>query len=541
AAVVALSYSQVIRAYPNGGGAYVVAKENLGLLPGLVAGASLIVDYVLLVAVSIAAGVAAITSAVPELYDHRVILAVAAAGGLTLANLRGIRESASIFALPTYFFVVAFGALLVTGLIRLALGHDLTADTPPDVIEPGSQAITLFLVLRAFSSGSAALTGIEAVSNGVPAMRPPEPRNAVIVLFWMILILSSFFLGTTVLAHQIHVVPSETKTVIAQIAETVFGKTPLFYAVQIGTMFILVLAANTSFAGLPSLASVMARDRVLPRQFAFRGDRLAFSNGIMVLGAASALLLILFQAETHSLIPLYAVGVFVGFTLAQAGLVLHWRRDPSPAAKWSLAINAAGAAATGVVTVIVAATKFVDGAWITIAMMAALTASFVIIHRHYRRVHEQLEVGAAPTLSAPLRDERGPVRPVLVPVDELNQAVVRTLDYARSISTNVTAIHVTDEVEEGEALREAWERVVPEVPLVIIESPYRSLIAPMLAYIDAVDRLDPGAYITVVVPEFVPARFWQGFLHNQSAVRLKRALLRRPNTVLIDIPYHLEA
>ena len=543
-ALVALSYSQVIRGYPNGGGAYVVAKENLGLLPGLIAGASLIADYVLLVAVSVAAGVAAITSAVPELYDDRVIIAVGFVLLLTLMNLRGIRESASFFALPTYFFVVMFALLLVTGFVRLALGHDLAADLPDNPIEPGTHAVTLFLILRAFSSGSAALTGIEAVSNGVPSLKPPESRNANIVLLWMVIILGSFFVGTTVLAHQLDIVPSETETVVSQIAESVFGITPFFYAVQLATMLILVLAANTSFAGLPSLASVMAKDRVLPRQFAFRGDRLAFSNGIIVLGLASIGLLIVFRADTHALIPLYAVGVFVGFTLAQAGLVRHWQRESTGTARLSLAINAVGAVITAVVTIIVAGTKFIDGAWITIIGIGLLTFFFSRIYQHYRHVAEQLEVPETieplpPT--APAAEQRGVERPVVVPVEEVNQAVLHTLDYARTVSNNVTAVHISDDVQKGEALRERWDSVIPDVPLVIIESPYRSFLAPMLAYIDAVDRADPGAYITVVLPEFVPAHFWEGLLHNQSAVGLKRALLHRPNTILIDVPYQLQA
>lgn len=540
--VVALSYSQVIRGYPSGGGSYAVAKANLGTLPGLVAGASLVVDYTLTVAVSTAAGVAAIISAVPELHDERILLAVLFVGGLTLANLRGLRESGTLFSIPTYFFMMSFAALIITGLVRLVLGHELSAGTPDKVIEPGSQALGLFLILRAFSSGSAALTGIEAVSTGVPSFKPPEARNANITLAWMAAILTFFFIGLTVLAHQLDVTPSETKTVVAQVAQGVFGETPLFYMVQVATTLILILAANTSFVALPTLASVMARDRFVPRQFAFRGDRLAFSHGIIVLGLASIALLVVFGAETHRLIPLYAVGVFTGFTLSQAGMVLHWRGDPSPGARLSLLVNAVGMVATGVVTVIIASTKFVDGAWITLGAIALLTLVFTRIHRHYGRVADQLEVRepppAAPAYVVPEGRDRS--RAVVMPVDELNQAVLHTLEFARTISNNITAVHITDEVEEGEALRKQWEEAVPDAPIVIIESPYRSFLAPMLTYIDAIDRVDPGAYITVVLPEFIPAHFWEGLLHNQSAIRLKRALLRRPNTVLINVPYHLK-
>jgi len=539
--VVAVSYSQVIRGYPNGGGSYAVAKDNLGQTAGLLAGASLVVDYSLTVAVSTAAGVAAIISAAPELHDYRIELAAGAVVAITLANLRGIRESGTVFAIPAYFFILSITALILVGAIRLALGHDLHVAMPEEAIEPGLHGVTLFLILRAFSSGAAALTGIEAVSNGVPSFKAPEARNASITLFWMAGILTFFFIGLTVLAHQLDVLPAENKTVVAQVAQGVFGKTPLFYIVQATTTMILLLAANTSFAGLPSLASVMANDRFLPRQFMFRGDRLAFSNGIMVLGLASIGLLVVFGAETHRLIPLYAVGVFTGFTLSQAGMVIYWRRRSGRAARASLLVNAVGAVATGVVTVIIAATKFVDGAWLTIGAIAFFAVFFLAINRHYRGVAGQLDVTAEPLPSQPpaSSDTRGRARPVVVPVDELNQAVLRTLDYARTISDNVTAVHITDDFEDGERLRERWDELVADTPIVIIESPYRSFLAPMLVYIDTVDRIDPGAYITVVLPEFVPAHFWQGLLHNQSAARLKRALLRRPNTIVIDVPYHL--
>ena len=543
--IVALSYSQVIRGYPNGGGSYAVAKANLGTTPALIAGASLVVDYVLTVAVSTAAGVAAIISAVPELEHLRIELAVGAVVVLTLANLRGIRESGTLFAIPAYFFVISLTALIVTGFVRLALGHDLSAGTPDEVLEPGTQALGLFLILRAFSSGAAALTGIEAISNGVPAFKPPEARNANITLGWMAAILTFFFLGLTMLAYNLDATPSESMTIVAQVGEGVFGRNVLFYSVQIATTLILLLAANTSFAGLPSLGSVMARDRFLPRQFSFRGDRLAFSNGIIVLGLASMGLLVVFQAETHRLIPLYAVGVFTGFTLSQTGMVRHWLREGTGGARFSLVLNAIGAVATAVVTVIITTTKFIDGAWITIAAITVLAFFFSRIHAHYQHVQRQLEVKEP--LPKPTEAPAPPSRPearrgklVLVPVDDVNQAVLRTVEFARSISDNVTAVHVTDDIDEAEELRARWDVIVADTPIVIIESPYRSFLAPMLSYIDAMDQIDPEAYITIVLPEFVPAHFWEGILHNQSAVRLKKALLRRPNTVLIDVPYHLQ-
>jgi amino acid transporter len=537
-AIVATSYRQTIRAYPSGGGAYLVAKENLGTLPGLVAGASLLLDYTLTVAVSVAAGVAAVTSAAPALYDERVLLGVVFIGLLTLGNLRGIRESGTMFAIPTYIFIASFASMLMVGLVRVALDSDLQAAPPPNAIAAGTQGLGLFLILRAFSSGSAALTGIEAISNGVPNFKPPESKNAATVLVWMAAILTVFFVGLTVLAHQLDVTPSETKTVVAQVAETVFGKTPLFYIALAATAMILVLAANTAFNGLPVLASVMARDRFLPRQFTFRGDRLALSYGIAALGAASAGLLIVFGGETHRLIPLYAVGVFTGFTLSQLGMVLHWRRTGEKGRTRALIINGVGAVATGVVVVIIASTKLISGAWITLLGIGILIYLLIAIRRHYDRVSEQLEV-IAPSIAAPAEPRERRTQPVLVPVDEVNKAVRRTVEYACTVSDNVTALHVADSVEEAEELRQLWEEAIPEVPIVVIESPYRSFIAPILAYIDALDRSYPGETITVMLPELVPNYFWQRILHNQSAIPLKRALLSRPDTVVIGIPYRL--
>ncbi len=538
-AIVATSYRQTVRAYPSGGGAYLVAKENLGTLPGLVAGASLLVDYTLTVAVSVAAGVAAITSAVPAAHDERVIMGVAFIGVLTLGNLRGIRESGTIFAIPAYIFIASFASMLVVGLVRVLLDGDLQAGAPPNAIAAGTQGMGLFIILRAFSSGSAALTGIEAVSNGVPNFKPPESKNAAIVLVWMAAILAAFFVGLTVLAHQLDVTPSETKTVVAQVAETVFGKTPLFYIVQAATGMILVLAANTSFNGLPVLASVMARDRFLPRQFTFRGDRLALSYGVVGLGTASAVILVIFRGETHRLIPLYAVGVFTGFTLSQLGMVLHWRKTQERGWPRALVVNGVGAVATGVVAVIIAATKLVSGAWITLLGIGFLTWLLAAIRRHYDRVNEQLEV-TTPAKAPPAQPGApGPKEAVLVPIDEVNEAVRRTVEYARTTSENVTALHVSDSAEEAEEMRQRWHETIPDVPLVIIESPYRSFIAPILAYIDALDRSHPGSVITVALPELVPRHFWQSILHNQSAIPLKRALLSRPNTVVVGIPYRL--
>lgn len=532
--IVATSYRQTIRAYPNGGGAYKVAMDNLGVMPGLIAGASLVVDYTLTVAVSTAAGVAAITSAIPELHDERVILAVVFVTLLTIGNLRGLRESGTIFAIPTYFFLVTFSVMIVVGLARVVLG-DIQASPHADTITPGTESITLFLILRAFSSGATALTGVEAISNGVPAFKDPAPKNAATTLAWMAAILAALFVGLTILAYQIEIYPSDTKTVVAQIADAVFSGGPMFYIVQVATALILVLAANTSFAGLPALASVMARDRWVPRIFAFRGDRLGYSNGIMVLAAASMLLLIAYGANTHKLIPLYAVGVFVGFTLSQSGMVIHWRASREAGWRRAMIINGVGAVATGIVAMIIAATKFTHGAWLTIIAIALLALIFYQIGRHYRRVQQQLSLEDDVTMSVYGRLGQ----PVLMPIDELNRATARAVAYARSISNNVTAIHVTDDLEDAEALRRRWEQMVPDVPLIVVESEYRSLLGPVLSYVDALDRADPEETVTVILPEYRSQWPWQGMLHNQSSQRLKKALLDRPRTVVIEVPYHL--
>jgi amino acid transporter len=539
--IVTLSYRQTIRAYPNGGGAYIVSRENLGDVAALTAASALSVDYILTVAVSVAAGIFAITSAFPELHPYRVELSIAVIAFVTLANIRGIRESSTIFAVPTYAFILAFATLLVGGFVRIILDPGLRAAIPDSAVPAGSAALGPFLLLRAFASGSAALTGTEAISNGIPAFKKPESQNAATTLMWMALILGTFFIGLTVLAHQLGVHHADQISVPAQVAKTVFGRGPIFYVIQAATALILLLAANTSYADFPRLASILAKDKFLPHQFTFRGDRLSFSHGIFVLGLAATALLIIFDADVDRLIPLYAFGVFVSFTLSQSGMVVHWLRLREPGWKSSIIMNAVGAAATFVVALIIGGTKFLNGAWISMCIMVLLAVAFAAIYRHYQSVAEKLEVEppVEPLPAPAVTSERGRGRAILMPVDAVNRAVLHTLDFARSLSGNVTAVHITDELEEGEALRERWDRTVPDTPIVIIESPYRSFVAPMLTYIDMIDRADPGAYVTVVLPEFVPAHVWQGWLHNQSAGRLKRALRSRPNTVVINVPYHL--
>lgn len=537
--VVAFSYRQTVRAYPSGGGSYTVARENLGTFPGLTAAAALMIDYVLTVAVSTSAGIAAVTSTAPGLYNERVELALIAVWVIVIGNLRGIRESGKIFAIPTYLFIFTFAAMIVTGFIRYALGVEAPPPPSSEAVAATTGSLGLFLVLRAFSSGCSALTGLEAIANGVPAFKAPESKNAAITIGWMAAVLASFFLGLTLLTHLLHVQPAAQVTVISQVGKTAFGGTPPYYVLQAATMLILIMASNTSFADFPWLASVMARDGFLPRHMMFRGDRLAFSAGILLLGVLASGLLVLFKADTHRLIPLYAVGVFLSFTLSQSGMVVHWLRSQERGRRRSMIINGVGAVGTAVVVAVAASTKFTHGAWIVLLAIPILVAMCVQIYRHYRRVNEQLEIREGDFTVLQGMPTNGSSQTVIVPVEGLDRAVLRTIEYARTLSQNVTAVHITDDLKEAETLRAEWEEEIPDVPIVIVESPYRALIAPFLAYVDAVDRANPQGRMTVVLPEFVPAHFWQNLLHNQPAARLRRALLRRPNTAVVNVLYHL--
>jgi amino acid transporter len=536
-AVVTFSYRQTIRAYPSGGGAYIVARDNLGDIAGLTAAAGLSVGYILTVAVSIAAGVFAVVSAFPELNDVKVPIAAAAVAVITLLNLRGIRESGTIFAIPTYGFILAFGAMIVVGFIRIIVDPDLKAEPLDSWEETGTTAFAWFIILRAFASGSAALTGVEAISNGIPAFQKPEPRNAATTLTSMALILGTLFLCITILANQFDIQHSTEVSTPAQIAKTVFGDTAIFYLIQTFTALILFLAANTAYADFPRLGSILARDRFLPHQFLFRGDRLAFSNGIIVLGLASVALLVIFNASVNSLIPLYAFGVFLSFTLSQSGMIIHWLRLRETGWKPSIVINGVGAVTTGIVAIIVGSTNFVAGAWISMVMILVVALLLWSVYRHYMGVERQLKVPDDALFG--FGPEARHRQAVLVPVDEINHAVLRTVDYARSISPNVTALHVTDDLEAGQELRQRWNDRVMDIEMVLINSPYRSFVRPVLSYVDALDKADPGQYVTVVLPEFRTPWPWQRFLHNQSARRLKNALMERPNTVIVEVPYHL--
>ena len=531
-AIVVFSYRQTIHAYPSGGGAYIVAKENLGTRPSLVAAASLLIDYVLTVAVSVAAGVAALTSAFPAWAPYRVEIALGFVGVLTLGNLRGVRESGRIFAVPTYFFIVSIVGVLAVGAFRYFTG---TITPPHELAHPATATdlLTTFALLTAFSNGCTAMTGVEAVSNGVPAFRPPESRNAASTLVVMGVLSITMFLGITLLAHAYALVPNHAETVISQLARATFGGgTALYFAVQAATMLILVLAANTAYADFPRLASIVARDRFLPRQFTNQGDRLAFSNGILILSVLAAVLLVAFAGDTHALIPLYMIGVFVSFTLSQAGMVIHWRRSGEPGWRSSALVNGIGALVTGIVLVIVAITKATEGAWLIILMIPALVTLFTVTRRHYDKVGSELT----------LKDwEPEPVggHVVLVPIGGVQRAVVKALRYARSLAGDVRAVYVEFDPASAHALRGQWDHWGQGVSLVVLESPYRSLMEPLLEYIEQIQREDPTAFVTVILPEFVPRKLWQHLLHNQHALLIKGALLFKPNVVVTSVPFHL--
>jgi len=544
--IVAISYYQTIHGYPSGGGAYIVAHDNLGIWPGLTAAAALLIDYVLTVAVSITAGVAAITSAFPLLIPFQVELALVAIVLIAWANLRGVRESGTLFSIPTYGFVFLFLLLIVVGLVRLVAGN--LAAVPIEAAAPaegGAQALTLFLILRAFASGCTALTGVEAISNGIPAFQRPEARNAGKTLIAMAALLAAMFLGITVLSSALGVTPGEHETVVSQIGRQVFGGGPLYLALQAATALILILAANTSFADFPRLSAILARARYLPRQLTNLGDRLVFANGIVVLALLAAVLVIIFGGKTHRLIPLYAVGVFLAFTLSQAGMVRHWHRQRGPGWLWKAAVNGFGAAATCVVLVVVILTKFTSGAWVVILLIPSFVWVFHSVRRHYNAVAEQLSLnGLRPEKWAGLATHRS--SKVVVPVSGVHRGTLAALRFARSLSRDVTAVVVDVEPQVTARVRERWPAWGHGVPLVVLDSPYRSTVGPLLEYLEQVDRREPerGAAV-VVLPEFVPARWWHHLLHNQTALLLKTALLyRRGQTtkdrVIIDVPYHLE-
>ena len=539
--IVVVSYRQTIFAYPNGGGSYVVSRENLGVNPSLVAGSSLLVDYILTVAVSVSAGVAAITSAFPGLRDHRVALCLAFIALMTLANLRGVRESGRLFAGPTYVYILSLAALVGWGLLRSYLG-DLEPLPPNeeslrDLTENGTlmTGVTALALMRAFSSGAIALSGTEAISNGVPAFRPPESRNAAATLTWMGAILGTFFFGISVLAHRLQPTPEHGgETLLSIMGGAVFGDgSALYYVLQFATFAILILAANTAFADFPRLSSIIAADGFLPRQLANRGDRLVFSNGVLLLVGAAGLLIVAFGGETSALIHLYAVGVFTGFTLSQAGMVVHHRRLREPGWRRGMVINAVGSVATAIVLLVVVISKFTVGAWIPAVVIPLIVVGLKIIGRHYAHV--------AAALAAPVGWRPALLRhTVVVPVGQVNKGVIRAVDYARSLRPDrLIAVTVAVDDEHRQRLEDDWIRHGLSVELHTLHSPYRAITDPILDFLDEVHAGGTEDQLTVVLPEFVVARWWENALHNQSALALKARLLYRPNTVVTSVPFHL--
>jgi amino acid transporter len=530
-AVVVSSYRQTIHAYPQGGGAYIVSKDNLGTVPGLIAAAALMIDYVLTVAVSVAAGIAAVTSAMPALYRYRIGLCVLGVAAIAIANLRGIRESGKIFAAPTYLFIASIFALVIYGSLGAIFNFIGEAPFPPH--PPGLEGIGLFLFLKAFAAGCAALTGVEAVSDGVPAFRPPEAHNARVVLTWLGVVLISLFMGITYLALDFGIRPRPDETVVSQLARHVLGTGVAYYEIQLVTMLILLLAANTSFADFPRLAFFLARDRFIPRQFGTQGDRLVFSNGIVILGGLAALLLVIFGGDTHALIPLYAVGVFISFTLSQSSMVRRWLRLRGDGWWWRAILNGVGATVTGLVMVTIAVTKFSHGAWIVLLLIPTLVMLFLAIHRHYDDVAAQLSL-----------EDFAPPPPmtntVLVLVGDLHKGVVRAIQYAQTLSPSAKAVYVETDPERTRRLEERWGKWGLGAPLVVLNSPYRSVLGPLTEYIEQLQRQGGETMVvTIVLPEFIPARWWQQILHNQTALLIKGQLLFHRNVVVTDVPHHL--
>ena len=553
-AIVTLSYEQIIHAYPDGGGAYIVSRDNMGELPALIAGASLLIDYILTVAVSVSSGVAQLVSAYPELFEFRVPLSVVAVFAITLLNLRGVKESGAAFAFPSYFFVVMMYLTVGIGLFRYFTGSLGSVDNPPEMdIVHTLTAITPFLILHAFSSGTAALTGVEAISNGITAFKEPRSRNAGITLIWMAFILGSLFLGISYLAGHVGAVPSETETVISQLARTALnGRSLLYHLLIWATTLILILAANTAFAGFPRLSAIAARDGFLPRQLTYRGSRLVFSYGIVTLALIASLLIVIFQASVSRLIPLYAIGVFISFTLSQVGMARRWWKighlQPGQEVaergstlryernwQFKMLINGFGAVCTAVVVLVFSVTKFRDGAWLVLILLPLLIMMFVLIHRHYTSLANRLSLETF--AGSPLHAAR---HRVILPVSGVHQGTLEALRYARRLSDDITAVHVSIDPLEAEKVRQKWETWGEGVRLVILDSPFRLFIEPLLEYIEEIaDNRQPDETITIVVPQFIPSKSWHNLLHTNTANLLRSELLSRPGIIITDVPYQV--
>ena len=536
--IVALSYYQTIAGYPSGGGSYVVARENLGTLPSLIAGAALLIDYVLTAAVSITAGIAAIASAFPALWPYRVFTALVILLVITILNLRGLRETGTLMSFPVYLFILAYLPMLGYGLLyALNQGPFSLAEVAPVATHP----LTFFLILRTFSAGCTALTGIEAISNGVPAFQSPEAKNAQRTLLVMTLLMGLLFVGSIGLTQSLAVIAGPHETILSALARRLLGNGPAYLLIQFSTMLILSVAANTSFAGFPRLAALLSSDGFLPHQFSGLGDRLVLANGITFLSLAAGALIITFNGDTHALVPLFAVGAFLAFTLSQAGMVIHWQRERSKGWGLKAIFNGLGALATGIALLVIGISKFAQGAWLTVLVLPSLVFLFMSIRNHYQEVARELSMeGFSPPRQPPLCPR------TVIPISSVHRGVADAIDYARSISKDVTAVYVELLPGTGKQIRKKWKRYWPNVPLVVLPSPYRSTVGPLLDFLDQTDaEHDDGQLATVVLPEFVSARWWHNLLHNQTAWLIKAALLYRRRHMgyqraILDVPYHLK-
>ncbi len=546
-ALVANSYRETIHAYPDGGGAYVVARENLGETPSLVAGASLLVDYVLTVAVSIAAGVLALYSLFPALRPYRVELCLLFLIILTLGNLRGVKESGKIFSVPTYIYIAILVVFIGWATVRhlggsLPVFDPTTAENVESIKKiqedhgPYIGGISMFIFARAFASGAVALSGVEAISNGIPAFRKPTSKNAAITLGWMAVILGSTFFMISIIGSWMRVIPNESQSALAIMGEQVFGgDNPLFWVLQLATTAILILAANTAYADFPRLAAIIGKDGYLPRQFANRGDRLVFSNGVLILAGAAAILLIVFNGDVTLLIPLYAVGVFTSFTISQTGMVRHHVKERQKGWHLSVVNSTLGAIATFIVAMVVIVSKFAIGAWIIVVLIPCIVVGFRSVKRHYNHVARSLRVD--PDFKVPAKVLR---HGVVVLVGGVNQSSLGAIRYARSVGTeDMVAVTVAIDAEEAARVRDSWQRFGIDMPLEIIESPFRDLTHTVVGYLDELDTRWHHDYLTVVIPEFVLPHWWQGVFHNQSALALKVALKYRKDTVVVNVPFLL--
>jgi amino acid transporter len=531
-ALVTLSYRQTIRAYPNGGGSYIVARANLGVLPGLIAAAALLTDYVLTVAVSVSSGVQALYSLFPPLLPVAVPLIVLFILLVMAVNLRGIRESGTIFAAPTYIFLGSALLMIGAGVLRTVLGHppEVTGVIPAQV---PAETFGVLLLMRAFADGCSAMTGTEAVANGVPAFKPPEWKNAQTTMLVMSVLLATMFLGTSFLAHVSGALPSASgESVLSQIGRSVYGPGPLWYLLQLSTMGILVLAAQTSFADFPRVASILAKDGFFPRQFSFRGERLAFNAGIVALALVSIVLVVAFRGRVEALIPLYAIGVFTAFTLSQAGMVRHWYKERGPGWRRSAFLNGLGATTTGIVVAIFAIAKFALGAWIILLVVPILVMLMLFVQRQYSRGILELAVDPDLVWGAPVHRRR-----VVIPVFDVRWDVIQAVRFGRSMSDDITAVYVTDDVATGEQVRERFERQLPGIQFVIVESPYRNLVDPLIRYLEVAAERDSSSVTVVLLPERMTHHWWEHILFNQNIHRIRDALTGRPDILVADVPF----